>query len=493
MTAALTRVETWRLLRHPFVLVGLALSSWLLWREITANRPVLHFLDLATPTALMPLAGATLVAANLATLRARRDHTEDLYTTTPGRPVPRAAAHLAALFPVALVAVALVAAGMAWAATDPYAVGIPSLLELAAGPVVVLLAGTLGVALGRLVPVPVAGPLALVGWLLVTMVVFAVGPAVGPGLLWFSALVPDFRPDAPPSGAVLARPAGWHVVYLLALAAGLAALTVARVGARRSGLGGFAAALALVLAAGVLQAGTAPGSATGDARVAAAEAALRQTCQDRGPVTYCAYPGFEVRVPLWHDVVRRVRDRIPAAAASAPLRVTQQAQHWDAASSGAMGKLPPSGPADPVVVPVSWPAGDTAGFERLRLGISVAQRALALPALSTAGREGCRPAAGGGVALWLAAVADPGAAAALRADLQDLRDAGSGLLYVNSSHSSLSDFTWSRAEGEQAVLLLDRPEAEVRGLVADHWALLTAPGGTLAQAATALSLPAPAC
>ncbi|WP_412538246.1 hypothetical protein R8Z50_20550 [Longispora sp. K20-0274] len=492
MTGALTRLESWRLLRHPFVLAGALLSGWLLWDRLGAQLPVLHVLDLATQAALVPLAGATLVAANLATLRPKRDHTEDLYATTPAPPAPRVAAHLLALLPVTAVAAALVAAVTLRAAGSDYAAGAPSLAELALGPAMVLLAGTLGVALGRVAPFAVAGPLALVAGLLVTMVVFVLGPAISPRLVWLTWLVPDMRPDAPPSGAVLGRPAGWHLTYVVAMVAGLGALALVRVGARRWGLATLVAAVAVGIVAGAAQVVTAPGGAVGDRRVAAAEAGLTRTCAVHEAVTYCAYAGFENRVPLWRDVVRRARDRVPATAAVVPLEVSQQAQHWDPASAmvGYDADIPAGGP---VPVPVGWPTGDGAGAERLRLGIRVAQRTMALPALDLRDLHGCRPAAGGGVALWLAAVADPGAVAALRSDLKDIRDAGAGTLYVHGAHSSLADFDWTRAEAEQAVALLDRPEADVRRLVADHWAVLTAPGGTLAQASGVLGIPGPTC
>jgi hypothetical protein len=65
---ALAAVESGRLLRHPAVLAATALSAWLLWRWGKGTVPVLHYADIATQFPLAPLAGAALLATNLAVL-----------------------------------------------------------------------------------------------------------------------------------------------------------------------------------------------------------------------------------------------------------------------------------------------------------------------------------------------------------------------------------------------------------------------------------------
>src|SRR5262249_56033977 len=110
---ALAGVESGRLLRHPAVLAAAALSAWLLWRWGTGTAPVLHYADIATQFALAPLAGAALLAANLAVLRPHRDGAVDLYSATRLSPARRTLAHLLSVLPLVLLGGALVAPDLA--------------------------------------------------------------------------------------------------------------------------------------------------------------------------------------------------------------------------------------------------------------------------------------------------------------------------------------------------------------------------------------------
>ena len=93
-TLALTAVETGRLLRHPVVVAATAVGMWLLWRWGNGTAPVLHYADIATQIPLAPLAGAALLAANLAVLRSYRDGSVDLYSATRLSQAWRTLAHL---------------------------------------------------------------------------------------------------------------------------------------------------------------------------------------------------------------------------------------------------------------------------------------------------------------------------------------------------------------------------------------------------------------
>jgi hypothetical protein len=160
---ALARVEGRRLLRHPFLLLGVALSLALAVAGALSNGGVQ-----ATEIAGMgsfPLAAGTLLAANAAGLRSRRDATDELYATLPRPAATRTAAQLLALAWVVPVAVALVAVMyVAFGAHDGLVVRydgrthLPALAELAQGPFVVVALGALGVLLARRAPSPLVAP-----------------------------------------------------------------------------------------------------------------------------------------------------------------------------------------------------------------------------------------------------------------------------------------------------------------------------------------------
>ena len=63
--------------------------------------PVLHYADIATQFPLAPLAGAALLATNLAVLRPHRDGAVDLYDATRLSLARRTLAHLLSVLPLA--------------------------------------------------------------------------------------------------------------------------------------------------------------------------------------------------------------------------------------------------------------------------------------------------------------------------------------------------------------------------------------------------------
>jgi hypothetical protein len=131
---ALAAVESGRLLRHPAVLAATALSVWLLWSWGRGTVPVLHYADIATQFPLAPLAGAALLATNLAVLRPHRDGAVDLYGATRLSLARRTLAHLLSVLPLAALGGVLVAADLAWLAGLPGSVGTPHIAEAATSP-----------------------------------------------------------------------------------------------------------------------------------------------------------------------------------------------------------------------------------------------------------------------------------------------------------------------------------------------------------------------
>lgn len=246
---ALARVESARLLRSPVVLASVALSAPLLALGPGTDDAFVRYKLLAGAGCLVVAVGVG-VAATLAAARTRRSGADELFASLPGGASDVTPAQLlsvgASLLP-AFIVLAVVAARLhvwdgfpvpqppGWAgAADPIRL-TPSLAALLQGPAVVILAGVTGVALGVWVRSAMAASMLLLGagyvlplpmlwwawdwrqWLLP----LAHGLDTGPALA---------GPDGPllvVEGAETAA-MGWHVLYLLALIAVVAAGALVR-------------------------------------------------------------------------------------------------------------------------------------------------------------------------------------------------------------------------------------------------------------------------
>jgi len=266
---ALARTEGARLVWHPVMLAGAALSVAFSLAFADATDIGGDYFALIGPT-LLPLGLATLVAANLAALRSRRGGTGELYAAAPAPEHARTLAQLLALVWPAAAAVALVAVGFAWfGAWDglditPAGRTVTPGVEVVQGPLAVATFGALGVALARWVPHPGAGAVAAVA-LLVFQMPFMTWNLQGAGG-WLLPLVNPHRLAAgvdsswpcatgqawPCIFGELA-PLGWHLAYLAALAVLLGAAALLRDGRRRTDGVICTGAAAVVLVAGTLQ------------------------------------------------------------------------------------------------------------------------------------------------------------------------------------------------------------------------------------------------
>jgi len=217
----------------------------------------------------------------------------------------------------AALAAAVTGAATAWL-DGRGALGAPSPVILLAGLLLVVLAGAAGVALGRLLPHPMAGLLAVavLGVIEVDLVVPEPVPVAFPARVgWlFPWTEPAGLASLPgPSGLV---PAAAHAAWLAALA-GLAAVLALWPGwrARR-----VQAALALAGAGSLAVAGWAawaqlqPASLSQLGRLASAitQPARAERCVARGAVRYCAYPAFLPEISRWAVPVSGVLGRAPA-------------------------------------------------------------------------------------------------------------------------------------------------------------------------------------
>jgi hypothetical protein len=195
-------VEARRLLTHPVLLIGLALSVVAIVASVEREGQLHSFMLMGL--AILPLALGTFVAANLAALRSRRDGAEELLDTLPRDARVRTGAQLLAVFATLPIAVVLlVAAYLLFGAADGLVISslgarrVPALVELLQGPLLLLALGAVGVLLGRVAPVT---PLAV---LLVVAVVIAEVP--------LAAWTPEtqWRWVVPLVNNIIAVPDGW--------------------------------------------------------------------------------------------------------------------------------------------------------------------------------------------------------------------------------------------------------------------------------------------
>jgi hypothetical protein len=513
---ALTAVESGRLLRHPAVLAATALSVWLLWRWGRGTAPVLHYADIATQFPLAPLAGAALLATNLAVLRPYRDGAVDLYGSTRLSLARRTLAHLLTVLPLAALGGVLVVADLAWLARMPGSVGTPHVAEAAAGPTLIVLCGWLGVALGRLWRSVAVAPLALVALAAgsLTLAELQVGGHDQRSWTWLGTLLRPVTIDPPPA-ALLGRPATWHLAYLLGAAVVLGALAVWRSQAQARGRrrtqavtgAVLVAALAVTTTAAVAQ--TRPTSPALAARreAAASNPAAHQLCKLRGPAVYCVYPGFEPQISVWEPTVQAVLANVPPATAARAVPVTvAQRIGWfrlieDDEDDPTIGDTVGDTVGDKRVAPV----GTAWGREgQARLATNVAARVIELSDTEIPPRDaepdsdpGPGPSAGGigcnaraVVALWLAARASTHAAEGLRQQVTWSRDRDFPVFWFTHD-LDIDDPSWGLREGQFALALLERPGDQVIQTLSRNWDLVTSPGTTLERLGQLLGVQPP--
>ncbi|OEU96011.1 hypothetical protein AN216_22835 [Streptomyces oceani] len=321
-TLALARTEAWRLARHPLVLLALlgTVVTLFLPGEGPDAYPVLHYADQDAQLGALLVGLAGMIATNSATLRAHRHGTDRQFDVLVLAPHRRTLARVLAALPLALAVALLTLAAYLRDALRPGAVGQGSVAELLTGPVVVLCLCALGVLLGRLSRSALLAP--LVTLLLITVTFVFVGAPEGSA--WLAPTVPSLAPEPQPA-ALLGRPAGWHVVYLLAIAVLCTAAAGWFSGSRgrlvRSVLIG---ALVVAGTAGALQTRGPSAELTADRERATNDPAAVQDCVRHGRTTYCAYDDYLPRADEWHAVTEAVRTLVGPPAREAPRTVRQR-------------------------------------------------------------------------------------------------------------------------------------------------------------------------
>ncbi|MET9845287.1 ABC transporter permease [Streptomyces ossamyceticus] len=472
---ALARVEARRLLLHPLVLVSLAgYLTLLLWPggEPEDAYPVLQDVDRETQLGQLVLGLAVMIAANLGVLRSHRRGTDRSFGVLVVRPWRRTCAHLLSVLPTVLVGALIVAGQFTAEALKPGAVGHGSVFELATGPLLILLPAVLGVLLGRLIRSSFVAPLA--AFTVIAAAFVFVADSGSPA--WLRGLAPVLFDEGsrPLPSALLGRPAGWHALYLLALAVLAAAGAVRASGGRTRAVRATAlTALGAVLAAVVLQ-GTAPSDAVREARVVATrDPAEVQDCERRGPTTYCAFPEFTPWTDEWARVTDRVRSLAGGPAVEQALTVRQKVNALDG-PSGVREPLP-AAPGE-VTASTAW-----GGERELEFAASVARGLV----VGHERDEGAYCDARGVVMMWLAIRATRDGEALF--DRTGDAFNSPGVIWAPVTVISLRDRELTVLER-----LLTRPRADVGRAVRAHWAELSAAGTTTDRAAALLGVKAPA-
>lgn len=210
----LARFEARRLLLSPPVLVAFAVYiAWIVWQTLDSydGFPALQDADRDTQSSPLLVGLAVLLSVNLAVLRSRRRDTDrhfDVLVVTTWR---RTVAHVLSVVPAVLLTAVCVGVQFGWEALKPGAVGHGSPGELLVGPLTVLLFGTLGVLLARVLKSAFVGPLLVVFFLffLVLGVASAVPSRGRAGCTLWSARA---APRRSPPTCWAARPPGTRCI-----------------------------------------------------------------------------------------------------------------------------------------------------------------------------------------------------------------------------------------------------------------------------------------
>jgi hypothetical protein len=414
----LARAEAAALTRSVLVLAGLPAGGLVIWLRIRSGQPLWWNADWEIGGGQIALALAVLVATQLAAGRARRDGMADLYASFPATAGTRTLGHLIGLAGAAPASLLL--AGAAAAAVqlrDP--VGAPSTAVLAAGLLLVIAAGAVGIAIGTRFAHPLAGVLGALA-LFILSATTHVASGAGIWLLPWEFLQDQLRglpgplPGYPPVGAHALELAG------VAAVAGIAALAVTVTGARARAALATAGLLAVALTcfAGAVQLRPIPTAALNRLVTEIADPPAGQRCTAVDHATYCLYPAFGRDLQSLEVPVSGVLARLPALPAR-PLAITQtifpsldstlthghpqrQVSRWNAQLRRA--------PANATTLPAvyltigSWPAGGgQLAAARLQVALAAADWSVGLPFPVINGQP-CVPLdqAREAIAIWLA-------------------------------------------------------------------------------------------
>ena len=314
----LARVEGRQLLRNEVFIVAIFMSIAILvifglvWASdnLGANNSWRYWLSLL-PVFTLPFAGMTLVAMNLAALRARREGTEELFGSLPATSTTRVVGHLGSVWMALVVQIAFVAATFASGRflTNHFgAIDAASIGDIMVSFALVVCAGSLAVALARWLPNPLVALVALVALAIGGSVIGAIG-----GHHWSLTRQLSIWPRYPDHDwAFAVRPNWWHATYLLSLALVVAVVAIARQRHDRFTLLLGIGAVSLAGLTGYIQ--TRPMTDSDADRIAAmiSDPIAHSSCRTTDELTLCAYQDYADITKVW------ARELTPPFAAVAP-------------------------------------------------------------------------------------------------------------------------------------------------------------------------------
>lgn len=500
----MTGAECLRMIRHPavagsFLLIA-ALWGWeAVFSPESAYYAVLHVQSYELQAPLLAPAAGVMLAANLAALRPYRYGTISSYEALGLPAWRRSLTLLLACVPPAVVVLLLSVLRIGQFAAADGAVGRVEIAEVATPAVVVVLAGWLGVLGAQLVHSVVLAPVAMavLGVLVLVGLVSTDSP-----MRWLSLVAGEDSFGPPLPSDLVYRPAGWHLVWLSALALAVLSLTLLLTGVpRRWGLSALVVALALAVPAAAVQTRPVP------ERIETARERLllapdgEQRCEQRGQVTYCAFSEFVPYIDAWHRVASAQLRSVPKDAAAQRYAVRQRLS-VPADESGTSGAAPTtqwneldsrSGTPKAVSAATSWSAGGQDDFaENEVLGFSAAFAFRVVTGKPVGGDGLTRTCGGrGAVVFWLATNATEDTRLALRT-IENHTTGGYGFSMPQLSAASGPQFGSRELALGKAMLAESEKDRQalVRRVVA-AWDELTAPRTSVDDAARLLGLPQP--
>lgn len=384
------------MLRHPIMWVGALLSLVIFGFFTWHAAPVLHRDDIFMAAAMLPLAAATLIVANLASSRATRNATDELYGTTSSSPGLRIVGHIASLAYAVVIALALIGVMFVYLMLDA-PVGKPRIAEIAVGPFTVVLFGAIGIAVGQWNPHPALGPMAVVvaGALQYMLIQPIVGSEATNSTIrnpsgWLAPWVPLSMTGEVPSELVI-RPAGWHLLYLAGIILIFIGIALTRRGSNLRMLPLFLAGTAALVLGTVGQ--LTPASASQRAELVALmeHPEDHQICKERSGVTYCAYPAYIGWLDRWAAPIEGALEQIPPSDRPQDLTVRQSfGSYFEGpvdVPEEALEKAfrikqrgrADDGPGTTIWTGARWGRGVTEGGFAIGLALSVSMEALDLP------------------------------------------------------------------------------------------------------------------
>lgn len=247
----LARVEGMRLIRHPAIVVTVALAIvWTAPFLLSADATREHNVGWLLQVAALLISFGALLAANLQAVKSRRDRSEELFQAAPLSPASQTLAlALASAWVVLGMALLLLAGDLAvrlagrGAATDSGQALFP-LFDLVEGPLMAGLFVVIGIAVARWFPTALAGPIAVVALFVAGNVIM--NGAGEPAWMRLTPFDPSFLDD----GGLLAA---FHALYLCGLAAAVLAVALLRFGWTRWARTSLAGGLAIATVSGALQ------------------------------------------------------------------------------------------------------------------------------------------------------------------------------------------------------------------------------------------------